>query len=142
VSTDLDLDGRVDVIVVEDRGNKGQKLHIYRNRIDTKNHWIGVQFREAGDGLSPVGASVTVRTADRTLVGRLVTGETLMGQHPTTLHFGLAGSEQVESIEVQWVGGVKRTIENPLVDRYHLILGRDAEEQAGRSLSELAEDRG
>ena len=142
VSTDLDLDGRVDVIVVEDRGNKGQKLHIYRNRIETENHWIGVQFREEGDGLSPVGASVTVRTADRTLVGRLVTGETLMGQHPTTLHFGLAGSEQVESIEVQWVGGVKRIIENPLVDRYHLVLGRDAAEQAGRSLSELAEDRG
>jgi hypothetical protein len=142
VSTDMDLDGRVDVIVVEDRGNKGQKLHIYRNRIETQNHWIGVQFREEGDGLSPVGASVTVRTADQTLVGRLVTGETLMGQHPTTLHFGLAGSEQVESIEVQWVGGAKRTIENPLVDRYHLILGRDAAGQAGRSLSELTEDRG
>jgi hypothetical protein len=89
-----------------------------------------------------VGASVTVRTADRTLVGRLVTGETLIGQHPTTLHFGPAGSEQVESIEVQWVGGVKRIIENPLVDRYHLVLGRDAAEQAGRSPSELAEDRG
>ena len=48
VSTDLDLDGRVDVVVAEDRGNKGQKLHIYRNRIETENHWIGVQFREEG----------------------------------------------------------------------------------------------
>jgi hypothetical protein len=65
-----------------------------------------------------------------------------MGQHPTTLHLGPVGSEQVESIEVQWVGGARRIIENPLVDRYHLILGRDAAEQAGRSLSEFAEDRG
>ena len=75
--------------------------------------------------MSPVGASVAVHTADRTYVGRVVTGETLMGQHPTTLHFGLAGSEQVESIEVQWVGGAKRIIENPEIDRYHLILGRE-----------------
>ena len=124
VSADLDLDGRVDVIVVEDRGIKGQKLHIYRNQIETENHWIGVQLQEEGGGLSPVGASVTVRTVDRTHVGRVVTGETLMGQHPTTLHFGLAGSEQVKSIEVQWVGGVKRIIENPEIDRYHLIFGR------------------
>ncbi|MCH7598659.1 MAG: CRTAC1 family protein [Myxococcales bacterium] len=125
VSADLDLDGRVDVIVVEDRGTKGQRLHIYRNQIETGNHWIGVQLQEEGGGLSPVGASVAVHTADRTYVGRVVTGETLMGQHPTTLHFGLAGSEQVESIEVQWVGGAKRIIENPEIDRYHLILGRE-----------------
>ncbi len=80
-----------------------------------------------------MGASVTVRTADRIHVGRVVAGETLMGQHPTTLHFGLAGSEQVDSIEVQWIGGVRRIIENPEIDRYHLILGRDGSEKVGRS---------
>jgi len=125
VSADLDLDGRVDVIVVEDRGIKGQKLHIYRNQIENEKHWIGVQLREEGGGSSPVGASVTVRTADRTQIGRVVVGETLMGQHPPTLHFGLADSQQVESIEVEWVGGMKRIVENPEVDQYHLILGLD-----------------
>ncbi len=125
ISADLDLDGRVDVIVVEDRGIQGQKLHIYRNQIENEKHWIGVQLREEGGGFSPVGASVTVRTADRTQVGRVVVGETLMGQHPTTLHFGLADSQQVESIEVEWMGGVKRIVENPEVDQYHLILGLD-----------------
>jgi hypothetical protein len=144
VSADLDLDGRVDVVVVvvEDRGSKGQKLHVYRNQIETGNHWIGVQLREEGGGLSPVGASITVRTADRTHVGRVVTGETLMGQHPTTLHFGLAGSQQVEFIEVRWVGGVKRIVENPEIDRYHLILGREASGQASRSPVEPIGDRG
>jgi hypothetical protein len=142
VSADMDLDGRVDVIVVEDRGIKGQKLHIYRNQIETENHWIGIRLREEGAGLSPVGASVTVRTADRTQVGRVVTGETLMGQHPTTLHFGLAGLEQVESIEVQWIGGVKRIVENPEIDQYHLILGRDASGQVSRSRVGPTRDRG
>jgi hypothetical protein len=142
VSADVDLDGRVDVIVVEDRGLKGQKVHIYRNQIETENHWIGVQLREEGGGLSPVGASVTVRTADRTQVGRIVTGETLMGQHPTTLHFGLAGSQQVESIEVRWVGGVTRTVENPEIDRYHWVVGRDGIGDVGQSPAEPTDDQG
>jgi hypothetical protein len=142
VSADVDLDGRVDVIVVEDRGLKGQKLHIYRNQIETENHWIGVQLREEGGGLSPVGASVTVRTADRTQVGRIVTGETLMGQHPTTVHFGLAGSQQVESIEVRWVGGVTRIVENPEIDRYHLVVGRDEIGEVSRSPAEPTDDQG
>ena len=142
LSADLDLDGRVDVIVVEDRGIKGQKLHIYRNQIETENHWIGIQLQEEGGGLSPVGASVTVRTAARIHVGRVVAGETLMGQHPTTLHFGLGGLQQVDSIEVQWVGGVKRIIENPEIDRYHLILGRDGTEEVGRSRVEPTGEQG
>ena len=142
VSADLDLDGRVDVIVVEDRGTKGQKLHIYRNQAETGNHWIGIQLREEGGGWSPVGASVTVRTADRNQVGRVVVGETLMGQHPMTLHFGLSGSQQVDSIEVQWVGGAKRIVENPEIDRYHLILGRDGTGDVSRSREAKTGDRG
>jgi len=142
LSADLDLDGRVDVIVVEDRGIKGQKLHIYRNKIETGNHWIGIQLQEEGGGLSPVGASVTVRTAERTHVGRVVVGETLMGQHPTTLHFGLAGLQQVDSIEVRWVGGQKRIVENPEIDRYHLILGRDGAGKVSRSRGGRTGDQG
>jgi hypothetical protein len=65
-----------------------------------------------------------------------------MGQHPATLHFGLAGSQQVESIEVQWVGGVKRIVENLEVDRYHLILGRDEIGQVNRSRVGATGDRG
>jgi len=121
VSGDFDLDGRVDLVVVEDHGLKGQKLHVYRNRLETGNHWIGIRLLEEGGGISPVGASVTVRTADQTLVGRVSTGETILGQHSTTLHFGLGSSTRVESIEVRWPNGTTRTLRDPKVDRYHLI---------------------
>ncbi len=104
-----------------DRGRKGQKLHIWRNRIETENHWIGVQFRKEG-----------ADCRQRTLAGRLVTGDRFMGRHPAMLRCALTGSEQVESIEVQWVGGVKRAIENSLVDRCHLVPSRSVAEQAGR----------
>ncbi|MBW2540640.1 MAG: CRTAC1 family protein [Deltaproteobacteria bacterium] len=121
VSADLDLDGRVDLVVVEDHGLSGQRLHIYRNRLETGNHWIGISLREEGSGISPVGASVVVHTAEQTHVGRIATGETVLGQHPTTLHFGLGSSTRVESIEVRWVNGMTRSIRNPEIDRYHQI---------------------
>jgi hypothetical protein len=110
-------------LVVEDNWKQGQKLHIYRNQLETPNHWIGVELREAGDGASPIGASVLVHTPTRTQVGRVVTGETLMGQHATILHFGLGLEDTVESIEVRWPSGAVRRLQAPAVDRYHRILG-------------------
>jgi len=121
VSADLDLDGRVDIVVVENDGGDGQKLHIYRNQLETGNHWIGVRLQERPDGASPVGASVTVRTTEREHVAQVVTGETLMGQHSTTLHFGLGDDPDVESIEVAWVDGEQSVIRDPQIDRYHEV---------------------
>ncbi len=121
VSGDFDGDGRVDLVVVEDHGLKGQKLHVYRNRLETGNHWIGVRLREEGNGISPVGASVSVRTAEQTHVGKIFTGETVLGQHSTTLHFGLGNSTHVEAIEVRWPNGITRVVRNPEIDRYHRI---------------------
>jgi len=128
VSSDLDRDGRVDLLVTESLGADGEKLHIYHNRLETGNDWIGVELREQGRGLSPVGAAVRVETSKRTHVGRVVTGETLMGQHAATLHFGLGDAERVESIEVRWPGGATRRLQDPEPNRYHLVL---APERAG-----------
>jgi hypothetical protein len=122
VSADLDRDGRMDLVVVEDQGIEGQRLHVYRNRMQTPHHWIGVELQEEGGGVSPVGASVTVHAGERTHVGRIVTGETVTGQHPTTLHFGLGESDRVDSIEVRWVDGTTRVLHAPGVDRYHRVL--------------------
>jgi hypothetical protein len=72
-----------------------------------------------------VGAKVVVRTANRTHVGRVVTGDTLMGQHSTTLHFGLGAETHVEAIEVHWVSGATRRLADPAIDRYHRIRGRE-----------------
>jgi enediyne biosynthesis protein E4 len=121
ISADLDRDGRVDLIVVEDRGEDGERLHVYRNEIATENNWIGVELVEEGAGVSPVGASIRVRAGDRTLVRQLVVGESLMGQHPNTLHFGLGTRKAVDSVEVRWTNGKSRTLSSPGINRYHRL---------------------
>jgi hypothetical protein len=138
VSADLDLDGKVDLLVTENLADGGEKLHIYWNHLQTGNGWIGVELREQGNGRSPVGASVVVRTSERELVGRVVTGETLMGQHPTTLHFGLDGSKRVESIEVAWIDGTKRIILDPEPNRYHPILAPPMQSNGNRKATGIA----
>ncbi len=58
-------------------------------------------------------------------VARVMTGDTLMGQHSTTLHFGLGAETRVEAIEVRWVSGASRRLADPAIDRYHEIRGRE-----------------
>ena len=68
---------------------------------------------------------MVVHTAARDYVARVMAGETLMGQHSPTLHFGLGAETQVEAIEVRWVSGAVRRVHDPAIDRYHRIRGRE-----------------
>jgi hypothetical protein len=45
-----------------------------------------------------------------------------MGQHATTLHFGLGDADRVETIEVRWPNGATRMLRAPELNRYHLML--------------------
>ncbi len=121
LSDDIDGDGRVDLLVVEDRWYDGQILHVYWNTIKTNNHWVGVRLRHQPGKPSPVGAKIVVRAAGRTHVGRVVIGETIHGQHAPTVHFGLGKATRIEHIEVTWPNGVKRRLESPSADRYHVV---------------------
>jgi hypothetical protein len=121
ISEDLDLDGRVDLIVVEDEGIKGQRLHIYQNRLATDGRWIGVQLREEGRGHSPLGTSIRVRTSEGSLIRHVMTGDSVMGQHSTNVHFGLGSTAVVEAIEIRWISGETRVLDAPETGRYHRV---------------------
>jgi len=121
ISADLDRDGRVDVLVMEDRGEQGQYLHAYRNELVTENHWIGVELSESEGGPSPVGASIRIRAGERSQVKHVLVGESVMGQHPTTVHFGLGKTQEVQALEVRWIGGPTRTLRDPEINRYHRV---------------------
>ncbi|MCH8047349.1 MAG: ASPIC/UnbV domain-containing protein, partial [Planctomycetes bacterium] len=71
---------------------------------------------------SPVGAKITVYTANRKHVGQIITGESIHAQHAPVQHFGLGRTTRVEKIEVRWPnGGPLRVIDNPAIDRYHTV---------------------
>ena len=107
IGADLDRDGSPDLLVAEyEFIGQGFELslHVLRNTLKTNNNWIGIDLDDAKNKRSPIGARVTVTTATRKQTAKYVTGDSFLSQHPATLHFGL-GSENIESIEIQWTDG-------------------------------------
>lgn len=125
VADDLDADGRVDLLVVEYHteglGKDTYTLHVYSNVFDGAGHWLGVRLSDHGPGLSPIGATVTVKGPAGTQMTRLVTGDSFSSQHSTTVHFGLGGVSSVDEIEVRWPNGVTSVVKRPVVDQYVTI---------------------
>jgi hypothetical protein len=121
VATDLDADGRVDLLLThyEPWPQPKQTIRIYKNLVESQSNWIGFRFRESG-GQSPIGTSVTVRYGHRASIRQLMTGDSHRSQHPAALHFGL-GPDQVESVEIRWPDGKTFHLRQPEVNRYHWI---------------------
>jgi hypothetical protein len=123
ISDDFDGDGRPDLLIGTINYNNGvTSVQAFRNNLPTDNHWVGVRLREEGQGITPVGAKVTVAANDG---GRqqawFVTGDSLMSQHAPLKHFGLGNADGIEYIEVEWANGRTQRIDNPAIDRYHYV---------------------
>jgi len=128
VAADLDLDGRMDLVVVErSRYNSSHGplpvdyLHILRNQLRTKNHWIGVLLKSNNPDVSTIGAKVKIHGSFGTRERYIVTGDGFYSQQPPTAHFGLGDIEKIGKIEVEWINGKVSRIANPQVDRYYTL---------------------
>ena len=121
VTDDLDADGRVDLIVVEDRWRDGQILHVYRNSCRRRTTGSASGCARRAPESRRWAAKVTVHTPAGKHVGVITCGDSIHAQHATTLHFGLGSQDRVDAIEVRWPNGKTRRIEKPAVDRYHRV---------------------
>ncbi len=127
VADDLDGDGRPDLLLAtfETWPEKKQTIKIFRNDLPNTGNWIGVRLREQGAGVSPVGAKVTVQFAGGVLVRQIVTGDSYRSQHANTVHFGLGAAQEVESLEVAWIGGKKIRLSKLQANRYYDVRAPD-----------------
>jgi len=114
---DLDLDGRLDV-VINDLDGKAQLL---RNETPTPGHWLQVRLEGEGKMADAIGARITVRTGDQERVRWVLSGTGYLSQDALRQHFGLGAAEKVDAVEVRWPDGSTTRRVDVEVDRLIVI---------------------
>jgi enediyne biosynthesis protein E4 len=117
---DLDNDGRLDALVV----NQREPLVYLHNRTEHAGHFIrfGLSGRQSNrDG---VGTRVTIVAGGRRRMSERTGGGSYQSANDPRLHFGLGTAAQVESVEVRWPSGRVDRHEGLIADReYRLCEG-------------------
>src|SRR5262249_32495363 len=106
---DLDGDGDLDVVIVENGG----PARVYLNPTNAPNR--SVPLRPGGPGPShrdAVGARVTAKTGDRTLTQQVSGGQSYLSASEKTLTFGLGDASKIDSIEIRWPDGATQTLKD------------------------------
>jgi hypothetical protein len=114
---DLDLDGRLDV-VINDLDGKAQLL---RNETPTPGHWLLVRLEGEGRMTDAIGARITIRTGGEERVRWVRSGTGYLSQDDPRQHFGLGTAKKVDAVEVRWPDGSATRRENVEVDRLIVI---------------------
>jgi hypothetical protein len=98
---DLDNDGDLDVVVLNSR----REPTILRNQSAPKNNWVQIRLQGVKANRDGVGAHVSVMAGDLVQVDEVHSGRGYQSHYGTRLHFGLGAHDQVDRVEVRWIGG-------------------------------------
>ena len=98
---DYDNDGDLDLLIL----NLDDLPTLMRNDSAT-GHWFAVRLVGRRSNRDGVGARIAVFSAGKKQVREAVAGSGFLGGHDPRLHFGLAGSSKVDSLEVRWPSGI------------------------------------
>lgn len=116
-AADIDNDGDVDVMVVHCNSlilpGEETKVAIYENVINTDNNFIKVELEGTKNNRDAYGSVVRAYTGGKVLIRELNGGSSHVSQNSSTLHFGLADNNSVDSLVVTWPGGAQQTLLNP-----------------------------
>ena len=97
---DLDLDGRLDIVVI----NRRAPMEIWQNTTENTGHWLSVEPRQHAGNSRAVGAWVELRTDAGTQIREITVGGGHAGGQAGPVHFGL-GSAGFAEIRVVWPDG-------------------------------------
>ena len=109
--TDLDDDGRLDLVIAPARGPVG----VLRNVRATEGHYLRVVLEGRPPNTGGVGALVLVDDGERVRMRQRLAGEGYLGNNDPRIHVGLPGDRAVR-VEVRWPDGSITTREGVAVD--------------------------
>ncbi|HKB01386.1 MAG TPA: CRTAC1 family protein [Gemmataceae bacterium] len=126
VLTDLDNDGKVDIVV----SHMNEPVAILKNVSKEPNHWLGIELtgKDRGD---VVGAKVVVEAGGRKQTRFAKGGGSYASAPDKRLVFGLGATDKIDKLTVTWPGGAEQTWTELKPDQYHR-LGEGEKEAKGK----------
>ena len=122
VATDVDNDGRQDLIV---RQAGGGALKIFHNRFPQKN-WLRVTLRGTKSNRLGIGARLIASVGDKQIVRELYPVNSYRSQAPTEVHFGLGEASEIDSLAILWPSGIRQTVTKVTANQRLEVVEKDA----------------
>ena len=97
---DIDLDGGVDILVV----NLDGPAHLLHNVVPERGHWLLFDLREP-DGSVALGARLLLDAGERTVVREVRSAFSYQAANDPRVHVGLGSVTEVSNVRVEWVDG-------------------------------------
>ncbi len=106
---DLDGDGDVDVVLVENGG----PARIYLNPTDAPGRSVRIRLEGSGkSNRDAIGARATATIGGRTLTQQVSGGQSYLSASEKVLTFGLGDAPKIDTLEIRWPDGATQTLEN------------------------------
>jgi hypothetical protein len=103
---DIDNDGRVDAVVLENDG----PVHILHNETETQNHWLTLNLVGHKSNRDAIGAAVKIITAQGEQHATVSTCGSYLSSSDKRLHFGLGLQSAVKEVAIRWPSGISQTL--------------------------------
>ena len=111
---DLDNDGRMDLVVTA----LGAPVKVFRNVTETRNHWVLIKLVGTKSNRMGIGARIRITADDgRMLYNEATTSTGYAASSDPRVHFGLASSQVMKEIEVNWPSGIHQLLHDVTADR-------------------------
>jgi hypothetical protein len=98
---DIDNDGDIDLLV----STNGGPARLYRNDINTRNHWLTIRAIDPALKRDAIGAKVSVEFSGKRVMNFVAPGYSYLCSNDPRIHFGLGTAQTYDLIRVQWPGG-------------------------------------
>ena len=109
---DLWNDGQLSVVIV----NVYAKPSLLVNTVHSGNHWIAFKTVGTRSNRDGIGAKITVKVGNRTLVDEVRSGSSYISQNDLRVHFGLGSATKIDAVQVRWPSGLVESFDNLSVD--------------------------
>ena len=104
---DLDNDGDLDILI----GNNGQTADLLRNDGGNRNNALLIRTIGSRSNRDGIGARLKLTVGGKVLMRHVKAGSSYQGQNDLRVHFGLAGAQQADRLEILWPSGSIDTLE-------------------------------